>query len=117
MELIHNNFQSFVIILAIITLALMLVFWLQGKYQQHKEDEMEFQYEEEMNSRNTLSGLTQLEERVLDIYVQSNIKIPFEIMEELRYLNLDSEDEIFNYIENQRLHWKLENSKKPYRKG
>lgn len=53
---------------------------------------------------------------VLKIYEVSGIKLPFDIIEELEYLNIDSKTEIYSFIENQRQHWKLENTKKPYKK-
>lgn len=49
---------------------------------------------------------------VLDKYERSNIRIPKDILEDITYLGLFDESEIFSYIENQRHHWKLENSKK-----
>ena len=52
---------------------------------------------------------------VLDVYDQSNIKIPVDILEDMVVIIFDSEKEVFNYIENQRYYWKLENSKKPYK--
>ena len=52
---------------------------------------------------------------VLDVYDQSNIKIPVDILEDMVVITFDSEKEVFNYIENQRYYWKLENSKKPYK--
>lgn len=50
-------------------------------------------------------------ENVLDIYETNGIKISLDIIEELCYLKLDSEEMIFNFIEKQRKSWKLENSK------
>lgn len=61
-------------------------------------------------------SLRMMEIRVLDIYEDSNIKIPTDIIEELHRMGLSNEKEIFDYIENQRYFWKLENSKKPYKK-
>ena len=53
---------------------------------------------------------------VLDIYDDANIKLPLDIIEDLDYMNLETAKEAYDYIENQRLHWKLENTKKPHRK-
>jgi len=74
--------------------------------------------EKELNNRKagksgTLSYVT---EKVLDIYEKSNIQLSSDIIEELTYMRLTDEKEIFDYIENQRYYWKLENTKKPYKK-
>lgn len=61
--------------------------------------------------------LSQVETAVLDIYERSHIRIPADIIEELSYMQLSTETEVFDYIENQRQFWKLENSKKPYKGG
>lgn len=63
-------------------------------------------------------NLTSIELKALDEYERSNIKIPIEIIEDLHALHLQSESDIIDYIDNQRLFWKLENSKKLFkRKG
>ena len=67
-------------------------------------------------SYNRGNNLSNVVNEVLDIYEQSNIKIPLDIIEELQYMSLSDEKQVFEYIENQRNHWKLENNKKPYRK-
>jgi hypothetical protein len=56
---------------------------------------------------------------VLDIYEQSHIKIPVDIIEELTEKNdwALSKDDVFNFIQNRRDYWKLENTKKVYEKG
>jgi len=59
--------------------------------------------------------LTAGQTKVLDIYEQSNIKLPVEIIEELTHLRITNENDIFKFIENQRYYWKLENTKKPFR--
>ena len=53
---------------------------------------------------------------VLDLYDEANIKIPLDIIEDLIHVSLTTTSDVSDYIENQRLHWKLENSKKPFRK-
>lgn len=55
---------------------------------------------------------------ILDIYENSNIKLPVDVLEEVIRMSkrLDSDKMVFDYIENQRLFWKHENSKKPYKK-
>lgn len=59
--------------------------------------------------------LTNIEIDVLDCYDKSNIKIPTEIIEDLHSRKLSSHKEIFDFIENQRYFWKLENTKKVYK--
>lgn len=61
-------------------------------------------------------GLTNATIKVLDIYQDSGIRIPADILEELSYMRFIEEKDIFDYIENQRHFWTLENRKKPYRK-
>ena len=63
-----------------------------------------------------ISNLSNVVNEVLDIYEQSNIKIPLDIIEELQHLNLSTDKQVYDYIENQRNHWKLENNKKTYRR-
>lgn len=52
---------------------------------------------------------------VLDTYERSNIRIPADILEELARNGFTTETEVTDFIENQRHHWKLENSKKVYK--
>ena len=61
-------------------------------------------------------NLTRLEVRVLEIYDNSNIRVPVEIVEDLHLQQLEDEADIFKFIESQRKYWKLENSKVPFRK-
>ena len=61
-------------------------------------------------------SLTNIEIKSLDVYDKTNIKIPVDIIEDLHSLNLETEKEILEYIENQRHFWRLENTKKPYRR-
>ena len=49
---------------------------------------------------------------VLDIYDKSNIKIPLDIIEDVMWMKVYEPNEILEYIETQRQHWKLENSKR-----
>lgn len=51
----------------------------------------------------------------IDIYRDSNIELPLNIIEELNYAKLDVEETI-KFAEHLRQHWKLENTKKLYRK-
>ena len=62
------------------------------------------------------TGLTHATIKILDIYQESGIRIPVDILEELSYMRFTEEKDTFNYIENQRHFWTLENRKKPYRK-
>ena len=62
------------------------------------------------------TGLTNTTIKILDIYQDSGIRIPADILEELYYMRFTEEKDIFDYIENQRHFWTLENRKKPYRK-
>lgn len=58
------------------------------------------------------TNLTTLENAVVDMYEQSNIKLPLEIIEDTHHMKLTSKDDIISYIETQRDLWKKENSKK-----
>jgi len=70
----------------------------------------------EKQSINKDVSLSNIKVKILDIYEESHIQIPVDIVEELSNINLYEEKEIFDYIENQRNYWKLENQKKPFRK-
>ena len=61
-------------------------------------------------------NLSKVKNDVLNIYDQSGIKIPLDIVEELSFNNIDDRKQIFDFIENQRQYWILENRKKPYRR-
>jgi len=61
-------------------------------------------------------SLTQAEINSLDVYDKTNIRIPVDIIEDLHSLNLETEKEILDYIENQRHFWRLENTKKPFKR-
>lgn len=61
------------------------------------------------------SSLSYIENKVLNIYQTSSIRIPIDIIEDLHALHLDDEKDIINFIENQRYFWKLENTKKPFK--
>lgn len=62
------------------------------------------------------SNLSNVVNEVLNIYEESNIRIPLDIIEELQYMNLTNEKQVYEYIENQRNFWTLENRKKTFRK-
>lgn len=78
---------------------------------QQKENELN-----ELSSNKPINRFTITQNKVLDLYEQSNIRLPLDILEDLSTQNLETEKEIFDFIENQRNHWKLENQKKPYKK-
>lgn len=78
---------------------------------QQKENEIN-----ELPNNNSINHFTQTQNKVLDLYEQSNIRIPLDILEDLSTLSFQSEKETFEFIENQRNYWKLENQKKPYKK-
>ena len=78
---------------------------------QQKENELN-----ELPDNNSINHFTQTQNKVLDIYEHSNIRIPLDILEDLSTLSFQSEKETFEFIENQRNYWKLENQKKPYKK-
>lgn len=78
---------------------------------QQKENELN-----ELSSNKSINCFTITQNKVLDLYEQSNIRLPLDILEDLATQNLKTENEIFDFIENQRNHWKLENQKKPYKK-
>jgi hypothetical protein len=62
-------------------------------------------------------NLTKLEIFVLEQYDMNNIRIPVDIIEDLHNMKLTTESDIFNFIESQRNYWKLENTKKIFRRG
>lgn len=106
-------------ILCLFAIVYLIVLILENKQeveQDYEDDLLIQQYELTHTPIDKATGLTTLETTVLDTYENSNIKIPVEIIEDLRYMKLKSEDEIFSFIENQRNHWKLENNKKLFRK-
>lgn len=78
---------------------------------QQKENELN-----ELPSNNAINRFTNTQNKVLDVYENSNIRLPYDILEDLAAQNLKTEKEIFDFIENQRNYWKLENQKKPYKK-
>ncbi|ACE96041.1 early protein [Bacillus phage TBA3] len=123
-------------ILMIGVLALCVIFLLSGRNNKKKQEARELEdYLEDLNKRvvqrtQILSELNEVisnrsidktvnlsacEVAVLDLYEQSNIRIPSDIIEDLVNQRLQSEQEVLNYIETQRTYWKLENQKKLYR--
>ena len=93
--------------------------YLQELESQIRTKEIQLNSLENQVLLNTVDKKTSLPNginKVLDIYEQSNIKIQLDIIEELSYMTFHSDKEVFDYIENQRNHWKLENNKKVYRR-
>ena len=78
---------------------------------QQKENELN-----ELPNNNSINHFTQTQNKVLNLYDNSNIRLPYDILEDLSTQNLKTEKETFEFIENQRNYWKLENQKKPYKK-
>ena len=92
-------------------------------YNKELQKQIDFKQKqlEELNNqienakRDTRVHMNQATVKALDIYEQSNIKIPVDIIEDIASLNITDEKQAYEYIENQRHFWKLENTKKPYR--
>ena len=70
----------------------------------------------EMHQVDTNVSLTKNEVKALDIYEQSGIRIPSDIIEDMSAMRLNSVNEMVDYIEIQRSYWKLENTKKAFRR-
>lgn len=72
---------------------------------------------EQINNRTIDNNiqLSHVESSVLDLYDESNIRIPVDIIEDLHHKKLSTEKEVMEYVENQRNFWKLENTKKLYK--
>ena len=114
----------------VITLALLIPF-IRKNSQSNNDDLMDY-IDELLNEieqleiyRNSLIGdcesikhgvFPRIIDSVLDEYEQSNIRIPADILEELSRNGFIDESDVRTFIENQRHHWKLENSKRVYKK-
>ena len=120
------------LLIIILTVFLILVFSITPKSNHLSQEIMESQEtlaeltyliqqkENELNelpNNNSINHFTQTQNRLLDLYDQSNIRLPLDILEDLSTLPFQSEKETFDFIENQRIYWKLENQKKPYKKA
>ncbi|AMR58253.1 DNA replication organizer [Bacillus phage BSP11] len=72
---------------------------------------------EQIDNRTIVNNiqLSHVESAVLDLYDESNIRIPVDIIEDLHHKKLSTEKEVMEYVENQRNFWKLENMKKLYK--
>lgn len=69
-----------------------------------------------MNQPSQNTTMSPLVDSALDIYEQSMIKLPLDIIEELSFLEFQNVDEVIKYIEMQRVNWKFENQKKLLRR-
>jgi hypothetical protein len=85
---------------------------LDAKYQEL----IELNKQIEMHQIDTNVSLTKNEVKALDIYEQSGIRIPSDIIEDMSAMRLNSVNEMVDYIEIQRSYWKLENTKKAFRR-
>lgn len=127
--------MSLFIILGVLILMLTLLFNIikktrqedateAEKYLERLEDEIKRKQQILSNLENQIQnktvdrsvGLTKAENRVLDTYDQTGIKIPADIIEDLSYNNFDNEKDMYAFVENQRHFWKMENGKKLFKR-
>lgn len=123
-------------LLIIALLAIVSVFYISTRSKVNKEETMKHERElqrlqtlitekqkilaeinEQVDNRSIVNNiqLSRVESAVLDLYDESNIRIPVDIIEDLHHKKLSSEKEVMEYVENQRNFWKLENTKKLYK--
>lgn len=69
-----------------------------------------------MNQPTQSTTMSPLVDTALDIYEESMIKLPLDIIEELSYTEFKNVDEVIKFIEMQRVNWKFENQKKLLRR-
>lgn len=118
-------------------LTFLLLVWLMSlfsKFSDNKQAELEQQNDQlesqielkqrqlsiiqeqiKSNTINRKISLTNAQIHVLDIYERSNIRIPADILEDMSQMCFKDEKHIQAFIESQRLAWKLENAKKPFK--
>lgn len=84
--------------------------------KQPTDEEIEEDTHRVMNQPSTSTTMSPLVDTALDIYEQSMIKLPLDIIEELSYNEFDNVDEVIKFIEMQRVNWKFENQKKLLRR-
>ena len=122
--------------LIIALLLIVSVFYLSTRSKVNKEEKIQYERElerlqalirekqktlaeinEQIDNRTIVNNiqLSRVESAVLDLYDESNIRIPADIIEDLHYKKLSTEKEVMEYLENQRNFWKLENMKKLYK--
>jgi Tfp pilus assembly protein PilO len=119
--------SDFLIIYATLGMLIMILALYFGYTKKNKQEQKELELiEQEIDEKreqlqnlaydNTVN-LTKLEIEVLEYYDICNIRIPSDIIEDLHNMKLTDEKDIFSFIESQRNYWKLENTKKVFRKG
>jgi hypothetical protein len=119
--------SQFLMIYATLGMCIMLLALYFGYKKKNKQEQKELELiEQEIDEKreqlqnlaydNTVN-LTKLEIEVLEYYDICNIRIPSDIIEDLHNMKLTDEKDIFSFIESQRNYWKLENTKKVFRKG
>lgn len=84
--------------------------------RQPTDEEIEEDTHRVMNQPSQSTTMSPLVDTALDIYEQSMIKLPLDIIEELSYTEFKNVDEVIKFIEMQRVNWKFENQKKLLRK-
>lgn len=123
-------------ILIVGLLFVVTVFYFSGRNKINKMEKLEYDREierlqqlirqkqqtlaeinEQIDNRSIVNNiqLSRVESAVLDLYDESNIRIPVDIIEDLHHKKLSTEKEVMEYVENQRNFWKLENTKKLYK--
>lgn len=88
------------------------VYHLEQQRNQLRQEVADLQAQLLRLSENTLQP--ELED-ALDMYEQSNIRIPADIIEDASVLTFPSVKSALNFIETQRVGWKQENMKKVYK--
>lgn len=86
------------------------------RIEAYKQQLNEQKQQYENNKINPIVNLSTIVNNVLDVYEQSNIQLPTNIIEQLSFMRFDDELDVLEYIEIQRNYWKLENTKKVYKK-
>ena len=92
---------------------------LDALYQEQSRLENEIAKQRELLYQVRVDNVVKLPimvNEVLNVYDQSNIKIPADILEDITVITFENAKEEFDFIENQRYYWKLENTKKPFKK-
>lgn len=84
--------------------------------RQPTEEQIEEDTHRVMNKPSKSTTMSPLVDTALDIYEQSMIKLPLDIIEELSYSEFKDVDEVIKFIEMQRVNWKFENQKKLLRR-
>lgn len=124
-----------ILIITLITILLMgsayLIGWIIRRRQEREEREL-IELEQEINyylkkleqvkqeyetmKPNDITNLPEGTNNILNMYDRSNIRIPKDILEDISSQHFHNETDILEFIENQRNYWKLENTKKLYKR-